>query len=144
MMDYKGYKAEIEIDDEAGILHGSVINTRDVITFEGESVEELRTAFGESVEDYLEFCQETARSPEKPFSGNFQVRVSPELHRRVSTAAKISGQSLNTYVAATLEIASTGTMTTIDVSFSPADGKRRGRKIKRRELARKTRAAQPG
>ena len=137
MMDYKGYKAEIEMDNEAGVLHGRVINTRDVITFEGESVEGLRKAFGESVEDYLEFCHEIGRSPEKPFSGKFQVRVSPELHRRVNTAAKIVGKSVNAYVAATLEIASTNTMTmTIaEIPFTNTTFKRRDRKIKEREPA---------
>jgi predicted HicB family RNase H-like nuclease len=66
MMEYKGYIGKVEIDDEAGILHGEVINIRDVITFEGTSVDEIHTAFRESVDDYLDFCAQRNESPEKP------------------------------------------------------------------------------
>ena len=56
MMEYKGYIGKVEFDDDAGIFHGEVINVRDVITFQGESVQEIRQAFQDSVEDYLAFC----------------------------------------------------------------------------------------
>ncbi len=56
LIEYKGYVGRIEFDNDAGIFHGSVINLRDVITFQGESVVELRQALEDSVEDYLEFC----------------------------------------------------------------------------------------
>jgi predicted HicB family RNase H-like nuclease len=56
MMEYKGYIGEVEIEEEAGILHGEVINVRDVITFEGTTVDEVQRAFRESVDDYLDFC----------------------------------------------------------------------------------------
>ena len=69
MIEYKGYCGKVEFDDEAGIFQGDVINTRDVITFQGESVSELQQAFRDSIDDYLEFCQERGESPEKPFSG---------------------------------------------------------------------------
>ena len=55
-MEYKGYIGKVEIDEEAGILYGEVINVRDVITFEGTSVDEVHIAFQESVDDYLAFC----------------------------------------------------------------------------------------
>jgi len=80
MMEYKGYIGKVEIDDEAGILYGEVINVRDVITFEGVSVEEVQQAFHESVDDYLEFCAERGESPEKPFSGKFVLRLPEELN----------------------------------------------------------------
>ena len=98
MMEYKGYFAKVEFDDEANIFHGEVINLRDVITFEGESVEELRTAFTDSVEDYLEFCAERGEDPEKPYSGKFLVRVGPELHKTLVIQARKNGKSLNTWV----------------------------------------------
>jgi predicted HicB family RNase H-like nuclease len=56
MMTHKGYIAKVEFDDGAGVFHGEVLNLRDVITFEGKTVGELRKAFRESVNDYLEFC----------------------------------------------------------------------------------------
>jgi predicted HicB family RNase H-like nuclease len=103
MMEYKGYVGKVEFDDEVGIFHGEVVNTRDVITFQGASVAELKKAFRESVEDYLAFCQERGEEPEKPFSGQFVTRVSPDLHRRINLAATLSGKSLNAWVTEQLE-----------------------------------------
>jgi predicted HicB family RNase H-like nuclease len=68
-MEHRGYVGRVEYDDEAGIFHGEVINTRDVITFQGATVAELKKAFRDSVEDYLAFCLERGEEPEKPFSG---------------------------------------------------------------------------
>jgi predicted HicB family RNase H-like nuclease len=98
MMKYKGYEAIVEFDDEAEIFHGEVINTRDVITFQGCSIDELKQAFYDSVEDYLDFCRERKEEPDKPFSGNFQVRINPDLHRKITTQAKKEGQSLNSWI----------------------------------------------
>lgn len=103
MMNYKGYEAAVEFDDAAEIFHGEVINLRDVVTFQGASVEELKTAFRESVEDYLAFCKERGEEPEKPYSGQFVVRTDPSVHRAVVTAAKRAGVSLNKWVTSTLE-----------------------------------------
>src|SRR5207302_5706802 len=83
IMKYKGYEAVIQFDEDANIFHGEVINTRDVITFQGTSVKELKKAFEESIEDYLAFCKERGEEQDKPFSGNFVVRIRPDLHRRL-------------------------------------------------------------
>ena len=98
MMEYKGYFAKVEFDDEANTFHGEVINLRDVITFEGETVDELRKAFNDSVEDYLAFCTERGEDPEKPYSGKFIVRVGPELHKTLVIQARKNGKSLNAWV----------------------------------------------
>lgn len=105
MMEYQGYIGKVVFDDEAGIFHGEVINTRDVITFQGQSVTELKKAFRESVEDYLAFCASRGEEPDKPFSGQFMTRISPELHRQVSLAASLSGKSLNAWVSEQLQSA---------------------------------------
>jgi len=105
MMQYKGYIGKVEFDDGAGIFHGEVVNTRDVITFQGESVSELKNAFRESIDDYLAFCKERGETPDKPFSGQFITRIPPELHRRVNVAALKSGMSLNAWVADQLQAA---------------------------------------
>lgn len=107
MMEYKGYIARVEIDDDAGILHGEVINTRDVITFEGTSIDELRQALMDSVEDYLAFCAERGEEPDKPFSGKFSLRVAPELHRQITIRAKSANKSVNSWITETLEAAVT-------------------------------------
>ncbi|MBU0510282.1 MAG: type II toxin-antitoxin system HicB family antitoxin [Chloroflexi bacterium] len=103
MIEYKGYVGKVEYDDEAGIFHGEVINLRDVITFQGDSVDDIRQAFRDSVDDYLEFCVERNEEPEKPFSGKFIVRIPPELHRKIYTQAKIADKSLNSWVSGVLE-----------------------------------------
>jgi predicted HicB family RNase H-like nuclease len=63
--------AQIEFDEQANILHGKVVNIRNVITFQGESVEELKKSFQDSVDDYLEFCAQRNEEPEKPLSHRF-------------------------------------------------------------------------
>ena len=107
-MTHNGYEARVEFDDEAGLFHGEVINLRDVITFQGKSVAELKRAFAGSVADYLAFCKARGEAPERPYSGQFVVRVDPPLHRAVVTAARRAGVSLNKWVAATLELAAAG------------------------------------
>ena len=103
MMQYKGYIASVEYDDEGEIFHGEVINVRDVITFQGRTVAELKKALRDSVEDYLEFCKSRGETPEKPFSGKFVLRISPELHGRLTVAARRSRKSLNAWAAEQLE-----------------------------------------
>jgi len=102
MMKYKGYYAQVAFDEDANIFHGEVINLRDLITFEGETVDELRQAFQDSVDDYLEFCAERGENPEKPYSGKLMVRVDPELHKRVALEARKRGVSINSLVGEAL------------------------------------------
>jgi predicted HicB family RNase H-like nuclease len=102
-IEYKGYIGVIEYDNEAGIFHGEVINLRDVITFQGVCVDELRNALRDSVEDYLQFCAERGEEPEKPFSGNFPLRLDPELHRKIYIEARREGKSLNRWINEALE-----------------------------------------
>jgi predicted HicB family RNase H-like nuclease len=105
MMEYKGYIGKVEFDEDAGVIHGEVINTRDVITFQGTSVAEVKSAFYESVNDYLEFCKARGETPDKPFSGQFVTRIPPDLHRQVNVAALLSGKSLNAWVTEQLQSA---------------------------------------
>jgi predicted HicB family RNase H-like nuclease len=102
-MIHKGYEGIARFDEEAGMFTGEVINTRDVITFQGKSVAELKRAFEESVEDHLELCASRGQEPDKPFSGMFTVRMSPEMHRHVALEARRKGKSLNAYVVGRLK-----------------------------------------
>ena len=99
MLEYKGYTGNVEFDPEAGLFHGEVLDTRDVITFQGTSVEDLQQAFRDSVDDYLDFCQERNEEPEKPFSGRLMVRLSSDLHRKLYVEAKRGGKSLNQLIS---------------------------------------------
>ena len=102
MMEYKGYLANVRFDEQANLFHGEVMNIRDVVTFQGKTVDQLRRAFRDSVEDYLAFCAARGEAAEKPFSGKFVVRISPELHRKIVIAAATEGKSLNRWIATRL------------------------------------------
>jgi predicted HicB family RNase H-like nuclease len=97
-MEYKGYIGEVTFDSDAHIFHGEIINTRDVITFQGKTVDELEAAFQESIEDYLKWCKEDGVSPEKPYSGKFNLRISPELHKEIAITARKMKLSINKFV----------------------------------------------
>ncbi len=97
-MSYKGYHAKVEYDDDAKVFHGRVLGINDVINFEGDCVEELLQAFIDSITDYLAFCEERGEEPERPFSGKFEVRISPELHEQLYERAAEEGISINKLV----------------------------------------------
>ncbi|MFB3785779.1 MAG: type II toxin-antitoxin system HicB family antitoxin [bacterium] len=100
---YKGYTGHVEFDDQARIFHGEVLGTRDVITFQGQSVGELEKAFRESIDVYLEWCKEEGINPDKPFSGQLRLRLGGDLHRRVAQAAQQTGQSINELIVHAIE-----------------------------------------
>lgn len=108
MIEYKGYVGVFEFDEELGQFHGYVVNTQDVISFYGSSVEELKAELKASVEEYLLFCAEKGRSPEKPFSGNLSIRTSPDIHRRIAMQAARRRISMNSFVESILEQAVSG------------------------------------
>ena len=103
MMEYKGYYGIVEYDERMRIFHGEIVNTRDVITFQGKTVDDLEKAFRESVNDYQEWCADEGVTPEKPYSGKFNLRLSPELHREVAIAAKKMDVSINRFVEMAIE-----------------------------------------
>lgn len=105
MLKHKGYVGHAEFDDDAGLFHGEVLDLKDVVTFQGKSVAELEKAFQDSVDDYLEFCDERGEAPDKPFTGRFMLRLNPELHRQVYVSAQKEGKSLNQWIAERLESA---------------------------------------
>ncbi|MXX03975.1 MAG: type II toxin-antitoxin system HicB family antitoxin, partial [Gemmatimonadetes bacterium] len=98
-MRYRGYPARIEYSDEDGCFVGRVAGIRDIITFHGESVGEVREAFEEAVEFYLESCDERGETPNKPYSGKLLLRIDPEVHAAVAEAAEVDGVSTNHWVS---------------------------------------------
>lgn len=98
-LSYKGYQGHFAYDPQADLFHGEVLHLADVVTFQGRSIDELRQALADSVEDYLEFCALKGRAPEKPYSGRFNVRLDPGLHQRIAVMAATDGKSLNNWVA---------------------------------------------
>ena len=106
MLRYKEYNGHAEFDDEAGLFRGEVLDLRDVITFQGTSVEELEKEFRDSIDDYLEFCEERGEEPDRPFSGRLMLRLPPNVHRDAYVRARQEGKSLNQWIAEKLEQAS--------------------------------------
>ncbi|QYO61945.1 type II toxin-antitoxin system HicB family antitoxin [Leptolyngbya sp. 7M] len=102
-MRYKNYEAIVRYDEDSQLFFGEVVNTRDVLTFQGRSVAELKREMKATVEEYLELCRKRKEDPDRPFSGNFVLRLSPQLHSRLYAKAKASGQSLNSFVEQQLE-----------------------------------------
>jgi predicted HicB family RNase H-like nuclease len=98
MLNYKGYAGYMEVDDEAGIIFGRVLDIRDVVTFKGETVAEAKQAFQDSVDDYLDFCTDMIQEPDKPFSGKLPFRTTPDRHRQLFLAATKSGKSINAWM----------------------------------------------
>ena len=108
-MEYKGYRAAIKYDHEDEVFHGEVVGTRDVIFFEATSVDELKKEFRFSIDDYLAMCAERGQQPDRPYSGKIPLRVTPEVHRAATAAARAEGKSLNAWIAETVELATSQT-----------------------------------
>ena len=102
-MEHKGFAARVEYSEEDGCFVGHIAGIRDVIGFHGDSVAELRAAFKEAVDDYLETCKKLGKQPNKPYSGQFRLRLAPELHARAAMLAETRGKSLNTWVSEVIE-----------------------------------------
>jgi len=100
-MNYKGYAAKIEYSDEDQCFVGHIAGIQDIVGFHGESVTELRGAFVEAVDDYLETCARLNRAPQKPYSGKLMLRIPPEVHAAVAIAAEVSGKSINQWATET-------------------------------------------
>ena len=94
-MSYKGYSARIEYDNEDEIFFGRLAGIRDGVSFHAATVPELKAAFHEAVDDYIETCAKINKAPQKPFSGKVMFRIDPETHRKAALAAELAGVSLN-------------------------------------------------
>jgi predicted HicB family RNase H-like nuclease len=109
-MRHGDYVARVEYDPETAKFFGRVVNTADVITFYGASVEDLQRELATSIEAHEAFCREQGIAPSKPYSGKFNVRMAPDQHAKVSAAAAAAGQSMNSWVVDTLSRAAERTL----------------------------------
>lgn len=101
-MNYKEYTAKIEFSNEDDCFIGHILGINDIVGFHGDSVQVLKEAFVEAVDDYIETCKMANKPPQKPYSGNLMLRVPPEVHAAVATAAQIQGKSINQWATETL------------------------------------------
>ena len=93
VMEYKGYYGTVEYSPKDDVLFGKVIGVAGLISYEGGSIQELKQDFQQALDDYLEMCEHNGVEPEKTYKGSFNVRVSPDLHRKITlyAAAKQCG-----------------------------------------------------
>lgn len=103
ILKYKGYEGTAELDMSQNICRGRVLFIKDLVTYQAEKPANLERQFQEAVEDYLETCKELGREPAKPFRGQFNVRIAPQLHRAASLRAAEQGISLNDVVVKALD-----------------------------------------
>lgn len=126
-MEYKGYYGKVEYDEEAEVLHGEVLNIKDIVTFEGTNINDIKQAFQDSVDDYLAFCAERNEEPDKPYSGKFVVRTEPEMHKGIAVMAKKQGKSINSLINEILtsvldDNKKNGTATPVGIVINKHDG----------------------
>jgi predicted HicB family RNase H-like nuclease len=108
MIDYRGYTGVIEFDPDLRLFTGQVIDLRDEIYFEGDSVEALEASMHRAVDHYLEVCEQRGEEPERPFSGKLNLRLGSDLHRAAAVAAAEEGESLNAWLARVVADAARG------------------------------------
>lgn len=95
LLSYKGYFGTVHYSAEDEVFYGKVHAINDLVNFEGSSVDELKSSFQASVDDYLDTCKELGKTPDKTFKGSFNVRISPDLHRQAAVFASEHSISLN-------------------------------------------------
>lgn len=98
ILEYKGYHTTIEFDAEAFVLRGKIEGINDFIFFESDTPKTIEQEFHAAVDDYLEFCQEVGKEPDKEYKGTFNIRIHPDLHKKVALLASKNGESLNSTI----------------------------------------------
>ena len=102
-MEYKGYVGSVEFSEEDGIFFGKVMGLRALLSYEGSTASELVADFRGAVDDYLALCAAEGTEPEKAYKGSFNIRITPELHRKAVIAAAARQMSLNSFVESSIE-----------------------------------------
>jgi len=103
LLEYKGYYAKVEYSPEDNVLFGKIEGINDLVTFESVSAEEIRSEFQDAVDDYLEFCERIGQAPDKTYSGSFNIRISPILHKQLAIDALKNNTTLNKTVETAIE-----------------------------------------
>jgi len=98
-LEYKGYTGSIEYSKDDDLLYGKVLGIKGLISYEGKTGKELEDDFKEAIDTYLAACKEEGITPDKPFKGSFNVRISAELHQKAALLAMDDKMSLNNFVA---------------------------------------------
>lgn len=95
ILEYKGYFGSVEYSGDDEVFFGKLLGIKALVLFEGQSVGELKSAFHEAVDDYIETCKEMKAEPEKPFKGSLNIRIGQDLHKKAAIAAEQNKTSIN-------------------------------------------------
>jgi len=124
-MNYRGYSARVEYDDSDGIFFGRIAGISDVVGFHADNVADLKAAFHEAVDDYVETCARIGKAPLKPYSGNVMFRIDPATHRAIAVAADLAGESLNQWAEHLFRSATSSGDPEAEVAGSPRKATRK-------------------
>jgi len=105
ILEYKGYYASLHFSSEDEVFYGKILGIDDLVNFEGASVKELKKAFREAVDDYIETCNELGKEPNKTYKGTFNVRLTTDLHKQAAVYAAMHNISLNDFVRTAIDYA---------------------------------------
>jgi predicted HicB family RNase H-like nuclease len=103
ILTYRGFIGSVHFSSEDDVFFGKIDGINDLITFEGDSVAELKRAFHYVVDEHIRDCEVENIPPEKSFKGSFNLQLTPDLHRRSATMAKLQGRTLNAFVKEAIE-----------------------------------------
>ncbi len=95
---YKGFLGSVNFSEEDNVFFGKIEGIDGLVNFEGTSVEELKSAFREAVDDYLAYCEQEGIVPHKSYSGTLNIRISPDVHRQIAVLASKAGVSINAFI----------------------------------------------
>ncbi len=98
ILEYKGYYTSVSFDADSMSLFGKIEGINDLVTFESDSVKGIEKEFRAAVDDYLQFCSDNGKEPEKTYKGRFNVRISPELHQKIARRATEEHGTINSIV----------------------------------------------
>ena len=98
-LEYRGYASTVEFSAEDRCFHGKIAGIRDLVAYDGTTVDELEKNFRSAVDEYLAFCKEEGKTPDKPFKGSLNIRIPSELHRALAIRAEQQHKSLNSVIA---------------------------------------------
>ena len=103
VLTYRDYIGSVHFNGEDEVFFGKIEGIEDLVTFEGKTVQELKDSFEEAVKDYVELCEKHNKELEKSYKGSFNVRISPDLHRKIKRTAIKKGISLNQFIQKAVE-----------------------------------------
>lgn len=103
ILEYKGYHTKIEFDIETHTLRGKIEGIGDLVNFSSQSLDDIEKEFHSAVDDYLEFCKELGKEPDKEYKGTFNIRIAPKLHKKLALEAYKQDESLNAMVEKAIE-----------------------------------------